>query len=335
MRKTALLIISVLILGLLYLWIEKDSEKKTSTINIEDRNFIVESKDDIHVVTIKNPGYPLMHLSRQKDNTWLLNNKYPADQNIMDNMVGVLQHMEIRYIPPKTMLPKILGELDQVGIDIKCYDKDGNLISDFIMGSNDNKELATFCVKRGATQAYAMQVAVAEGGLRNYFNMPERELKDKTVFKIDPRQIEKLSVRYFKDEKNSFVIEKKGGSYQFAALQAMNQIGGNVNEKIVSSYVLSYDKLVAMGIRETDSVSDSIRTMIPFAQIKYNLSDNTSALMDFYPTKDLLVEGVNTQTYEDLATVESYYVFNERGDVFLVQQRLAGDFFKPIDYFTR
>jgi len=73
--------------------------------------------------------------------------------------------------------------------------------------------------------------------------------------------------------------------------------------------------------------------LIPFARLDYTLEDNSSAQFDFYPMIDLLVDTINTQTYRDLKNVERYFVFDNKGDVFIVQQRMLDGYFRPIEYF--
>lgn len=333
MKNTLILLTLLIALAGLYFFVINPKSNEKGSISIEDRSFMVESSDDIEVLTVKNPGYPMMHFARQKDGTWLLNNRYKTDENIISNMIGVLEKMEIKYIPPKTMLPRILGELDKVGIEIKSYDKDGNLISDFIMGSNDNRELSTFCVQRGAKQAYAMHVSVTEGGLRNYFSQPQRDLRDKAVIDMNPKKIQSFEMQYPKDRGNSFKIKKEGNKYSISALESFNSTQGSGNDNIIRSYLLDHEKVYAEAIRTGEVSMDSIRNLIPFAKIHYTLNDNTYSKLDFYPMKDLLVKEVNTQSYRDLEGIERYFVFDDKGEVYIVQHRMVKTFFRPLEYF--
>ena len=333
MRNTLILLSLVVILSLIYLLTSTDKDAKQSSITIEDREFIIEDPDEIAYFTIKNPGYPLMHFQRDKKDKWVLNSKYYADQNIVSNMLGVLSTMEIKYIPPKSMLGGILSNLDQIGIEISCFDKDGNVLSDFIMGANDNKEGSTFCVKRGAQQAYAMHVSVAEGGLRNYFNQGQLDLRDKSLFDIDSDDILSLELDYYKDKRNSFKINTESSGSMLEATYAMDRQNLDVNNKTVQSYLLDFDKVVSEAIRTGEVKTDSIRNLIPFAKLSYTLNDKTKRSFDFYPMRDLLLDTVNTQKVEDLALIERYFVFDEQGEVYIVQQRMVGEYFRPISYF--
>lgn len=334
MRRTLTLLLFLLALLAIYFILDR-ADNSDGSIQIEDREFVIEDPGEVAFITVKNPGYPMMHFKRKSQNQWLLNDKYYADMNIVNNMLGVLSTMKINYIPPRSMMPKIMGELDEVGIEIKAFDSDGNILSDFIMASNDNKELSTFCVKRGARQAYAMHVPVAEGGLRNYFNQPQRDLRDKAIFNIDHRNIEELNLIYFKDRKNSFGVKRKNGQLQLRSLERLNTKAINTNQKTIQSYIKDYDKVMAEAIRTGEVSVDSIKNMIPFAQINYTLKDSSTSSFDFYPMVDIFLDTVNTQTYKDLSAVERYFVFDNNEEIYIVQQRMVGQFFKPIDYFMK
>lgn len=330
MKKILILSLLSLVLLLVYLFLLK-SKSTSQGIEIEDRAFVVEDMNDIDYLTIKNPGYPLMHLQRQ-DGYWVLNQKYKADPNIVSNMIGVLSKMEIKYIPPRTMLEKILGDLDQVGIEIKTYTKNGEVLSDFIMGSNDNQESATFCVKRGANQAYAMHVSVTEGGLRNYFNMPQREIRDKTFIDITPNDISQLRLDYLKNKSSSFSILKNENKYSVAPLEKfVNR--GVANPKTINSYLLEFDGIYAESIRTGEIKSDSIRTRIPFARLDIKLENDKEMFYEFYPMIDLMVDSINTSSVLDLKRVERFFVFDHSEDVFIVQNRKLNNLFKTYDYF--
>lgn len=334
MSKIRLLLILVLALGAAYLLIPEKQQSSVSS-GIEDRNFVVTSPDDIAYITVKNPGYPLMHLKKNPNGNWVLNDRYRADDYVVKNMLGVLHNMTIKYIPPASMNSKILGELDQVGIAIKAYDEGGKLVSDFIMGANDSKEGASFCVKNGASQPYAMHVNVAEGGLRNYFTMPLQDLRDKAVFRMDPRKIQSLELRYPKDMQNSYRISRKGGSYEMESLDRLAQRNQAFNERTIESYLKDFDVVMAEAIRTGDIKSDSILSLVPFARLDIALDANVKKNLSFYPLIDLLVDSINTRSVMDTRNVERYFVFDEEGEVFIVQQRMVGKFFRPIEYFIK
>jgi hypothetical protein len=333
MKKTLILLGLLLVLIAVYVFTKAKDDKNATSISIEDRAFVVKDKSEIDYLTIKNPGYPLMHFQKKANGSWMLNNKYVADPNIINNMIGVLEKMKIKYIPPKTMTKKIMTDLEQVGIEIHAFDKSGETLSHFIMGSNDPKEGSTFCVKKNAKQPYAMYVTVAEGGLRNYFSQTQLELRDKTLLSYNSDKIKELKLSYPKDRKSSFSIEKKAKAYQLTSPEPLYSRDIKANSKTIASYLNEYASVVAEAIRTGEMLNDSIKTNVAFAILDIKLDNGEHHNFEFYPMIDLVDSAINTQSVEDLTKVERYIVFTESNEVYVVQHRMLKNIFRTIDYF--
>jgi len=331
MRKISILLILVSLLAGLYFFLPQ-KENGSASIKVEDRAFMLEDVSNISFITVKNPGYPMVHLERISEDNWRLNKKYKADLYVVKNMLAVLKNMKIRYIPPVTMVPKIMGELNEVGIEIKAYDKDGGIISDFIMASNDSKEVSSFCLQRGARQPYAMHIDAADGGLRNYFNMPLRDLRDKAVFDYVAQEIDALKIIYPKDRKNSFKITRNASGYTLEVLDKIQSLQTDVNLKTVDSYMKDYTRLVSEAIRTGEINADSIKSRLAFAEMEIKSGD-TKKNWSFYPMIDLIVDSINTRSVIDTRKVERYFVFDESGESYIVQHRMVGKYFRPVEYF--
>lgn len=331
MKKTLILLLILFIsTGFYFFLIKKD---ENSSISIDSRKFVVENKEDISFITVKNPGYPLIHLQKKSDDHWILNEKYKANPNIVNNMIGVLSTMEIKYIPTKSRNTNVINNLSRVGIEITSFNKSGEVLSELIMGDNDNKEAATYCIRKGYNQSYAMYVKVTEGGLRNYFDQTQLTLRDKNVFDINPKDIISLRMNYAKDRKNSFLITKSDNNYKIQALEKYASVANEGNNNIIESYVKDYNKVYSEVIRTGDTSLDTITNLVPFATLEYMLKGGEKRSYDFYPMIDLLDKDVNTQTIRDLTSVERFFVFASNKEVYVVQRGLIKAFFKPIAYF--
>jgi len=331
MKKTLFLLILLIIAGAAYFFIS--SKDDNTSINIESRNFIVEDIDDISFLTVKNPGYPLVHLKKESKEQWILNNKYEADMNVVNNMIGVLSHMEIRNIPTKSRNENVIKNLKNVGIEITTFDNKGEILSEVIMGDNDNKEGATYCVRKGYNQSYAMHVKVTEGGLRNYFTQTQKTLRNKNVFNVDGSKIISLKMTYPKDKKNSFEIARDSDKFNITATDQFGRKNIDGNSNIIEAYLKDYNSVNCESIRTDDIALDSIRNKVSFAKLEFELTDGVKHSYEFYPALDLLVKDVNTQSVKDLRKIDRFIVFAGNDEIYIIQRRLVNDLFKPITYF--
>lgn len=331
MLKTILPLLLLILLGGFYFY-TKDDVQDTS-ISIEDRDFVVKDRELIDIIVIKRPGYPELHLSKSKDG-WLLNQRKKASPHVVRNILSVLTQMKLDYIPPKATYPKIMSDIEKLGIDVTTYDKDGNVLSDFIVGKNNNVESGTYCLKKGAKQPYVMIVPSISGGIRNYFTLTDSDLKDKTVLDINSNDIVKITMDYKKNRANSYVITKEGSNYSInpivpsAAMSKLNQ-----NQNIIDAYVKGFKKIGAESIMTGRPGMDSISRTIPFVELAIDMKDGSRLGYSFYPVTDILDPGTLIRTVSDLNKIDRYHMFSLDGECHVVQQRLVKNIFKPISYF--
>ena len=310
----------------------KKDKKRSGSISIPDRAFIVDNAEDIHTITIKSLGYPLIHLSKSGD-MWILNNKYRADDHIVNNMISVLSTMQIHYIPPNSQNDMIKRSIANTGISIKTYDNNGKILTSFIMAGNTNKEDGTYCINEGASQAYVMSLPIVEGGLRAYFNHDANALRDKAVFRLDPGNIQFVKIDYPKDRKNSYDIRRKNGKFLFNLLTSAPDENTEFSDRLINDYLKDFNILMSEYLSNDNPAQDSVRGKLPFAIIEIFDKEQGELQLMLFPTLDVFDKSVNTQSIDNLGQVERYFVQTNWNDFFTVQHRLISKLLKKPEHF--
>lgn len=330
--KTLIPLAILLILGVVY-YMTKDTPQDSS-ISIEDRDFVVENRDDIDIIRIKRPGYPEIHLSKS-GGEWILNQRRKASSHIVRNILTVLTRMELDYIPPKTTYSKIMKDIELLGIDVTTYDKAGNVLSDFIVGKNNRVESGTYCLKKGAKQPYVMIVPAVSGGIRNYFTLTDLDLRDKTVMNVKSSDIVELTMDFKKDRKNSFQIKKEGSQYGITPLvPSANTSNISQNQNVLSAYMKNFKGFGAEGITTGKPEMDSIFRKIPGIELAMGMKDGSKRKFSFYPIVYRPEEDQpEKRTAEDLSRTEKFFMFSDNGESYIVQQRVMNKFIQPLSYF--
>jgi hypothetical protein len=330
--KTLLPLAILLILGVIY-FMTKDAPKDSS-ISIDDRDFVVENREDIDIIRIKRPGYPEIHLSK-KGEEWFLNQRRKASSHIVRNILTVLTKLELDYIPPNTTYPKIMKDIELLGIDVTTYDKAGNVLSDFIVGKNNNVESGTYCLKKGAKQPYVMILPSVSGGIRNYFTLTDLDLRDKTVMNVKSSDIVELTMDFKKDRKNSFQIIKEGSSYGISPLvPTANTSNISQNQNVLSAYMKNFKGFGAEGIMTGKPEMDSIYRKIPGIELDMSMKNGSKRKFSFYPVVYRPGEDdPERTTAEDMRRTEKFYMFSDDGESYIVQQRVMNKFIQPLSYF--
>ena len=326
MKRTLILLLFLVGLGVIYLLSTNHSKANTS-IKLADRSFMEVSSKDIHTITIDAPSRPMIHLSR-KENDWYVNLKNKVSKNVIGNILSALDRMEIQYVPSKAESNTAKMRMEKFGLDVKTYDEEGNLLSDFMLGTNTNNEYGTYVLNEGADQAYVMHMTSHEGGLRGFFTHDIKDFRDLGLLDLDAEQISALSIDYPKDVENSFLITNQRGNYKWGDDNA-----SGMSQKIADAFFKGFQNLNAEQLLNHFVHKDEIIKKIPFVKINLALNDGTETWMNVYPEVDV-IGGYNTKGIKDLTTRhESYFVHASWGDFYKVQDRFLRQYFVTPSHF--
>lgn len=330
MKNILLLVLALLILGGIYLYTERSEDE----IVYADRQFAVEDTDEIYVITMERPLHPPIHLSRSK-NGWLLNERRKASQHVVNNLLSVLKNVEIDYIPPKAQYHKVMRDIANQGVKVAVYDKKGKVLAEYTVGKNTTSEGGTFYLNKGANQPYVMRVPAVSGGVNVYFTMNTLDFRDMSIMEVKSEQISRVTLDYKRDRRSSFVIENEGDLLKIDPLVKGADSEVKQNEKILQAYLLEYKKIGAEFVRTGDPSMDSLRHIMPFAELKLEMKNGKEIGYSFYPDEQVYDADNIFRTVEDLKTTDRHFVFASDGEVYIIQQRLLKGIFKPLAYFDR
>lgn len=330
MKKTLFLLLVLCGLGALYYTSIKESEEK-STIKMEDRQFLTLDRDEVHIITIDSPGRPLIHLSRSGSD-WYVDQKHKVRPNIIDNMFLALMRMTIKYIPLKKENDTAAERMKMFGLEIKTYDKSGQVLTDFTLGTNTNDEYGTYFRNRGAEQTYVMSIPSYDGGLRNYFTQNVAALRDLAVLSEDAENIKAISVDYPKDVARSMVLSKTGSQYELSSNQDKEV---QPDQKIADAFFKSFRNVYSEEIMNNYIHKDTISRMVPFLKLSLDMEKGQDKWIALHPIVDI-ESGYNTRRIEDVTTRHSkYFVSTSWGDFYKVQNKFLRDFFVTPEYFIQ
>lgn len=330
MRNILILLLILLLLGGLYMFSVRSEDK----VRYEDREFAAETMDQIYVVTLKKPGHPQIHLSRQKSG-WLLNQRRKASSHVVNNLLSVLTKLEIDYIPPKPQYNKVMKDIATHGIQTVVYDKSGNILAEYTVGKNTTSEGGTFFLNKGANQPYVMRVPSVSGGIRIYYSMNTVDFRDKSILDINNKQVSKITLDYKRDRKNSFVIDRRKDSISISPLVNAANFQIKQNANVLSAYLQEYKRVGAEFIRTGDPSMDSLRHVMPFAELKVDMQNGESYGYSFYPDEQVYDKTKLFRNAQDLEKTDRHFVLASDGEVYILQQRLLKGIFKTISYFDR
>ncbi len=328
MRRTIILLLVFLLLGGIYFYMNSQGEEKSS-IRVEDREFILKNPDDVSVITIEQKGRPAIHLSKAKG-VWLINDRHKANQRIVLNMLSTMKNMSIKYIPTILENEEAQKRMAKHGIDIKTYDSSGKIITDFILGTNTNTEYGTYCMKRGAKQAYVMSLSVTEGGIRNYFTQTQEEMRSMNVFTYETNDLRRITVEYPKDITSSYTVWRDGVEYKFSENGTVKECHQNLTD----AYFSDFKKMNSVFVRNDHFLKDTILSFIPFMVLTIEAQNKPELSMKVYPLLDMENSNVNTRSPRDITKLhEKFFVYTSQEDFYMVQGQFIKRYMKRPSYF--
>ena len=294
-----------------------------------DREFITKDKEEVYTITIKSPARPLIHLTKKK-NVWYVNGKHKVRPNIMTNMFFALTTMKIKYIPLSKENDTASERMKKFGLEIKTYDKDGNNLTDFVLGSNTNDEYGTYIRNKGAEQIYVMSIPTFDGGIRNYFTQDVTAFRDLTLIDLDSDDLQAISIDYPKDVSRSMVLSKTGSNFELSSSSTKEV---QANRSIADAYFKSFEKLPSEAIMTGFIHMDTITSTLPFLKLSFDVKNQEDKWISIYPFVDF-ESSYNTRRIEDITTRhDKYFVNTSWGDFYKVQAQFLKKYFVTPEYF--
>lgn len=335
-RSTIILLMLFLLLGGGAIWVmQQGVEEQSSTMLGWDRQFKVEDVKEINKIFLAQRSGKTATLTRNRDH-WLVDGKYRALDNGMDNLMRAFKEMQVKYKPADAAIPNVVKDLATQGIKVELYNKEDELIKAFYIGGAPTDERGTYMIMENAEQPYVVHLPTWEGNLRRRFELVGEQWRDKTVFRTKVENIESVSVEYPRQQNHSFILERSNKD-QFKVLpyyDFSSKRNEKVSQGIVESYLVGFDKVGAEAFETTNPRRDSVLKTIPFCTITLKKVSGDSTQVQLFPILE------EAQTFDPKSNTEISYPYVERyfasinqSDFMLVQHRVFEELFWGYSFF--
>ena len=332
MKKNTLILAGlVLILGGLvyYFQVLQDDNNSISDGKEWQRSFAIEDPSAIETIFISKLSGLKIKLTRDGE-YWKVNDKYMANPNVMKNLINTAVQLELQRTPIAKEANNIVKSLSANGTNVKYFDKDGNIIKAYYLGGSDLEGTGTEIMMEGSNQPYIVNVPYFQGILSFRFNKPEREFRDRSIFRMDPSSIYELSIEYPKQKSKSFKLIKDEGDFyveQYFDLKGKGR--KKVNQNIIDQYLAGFELKIAEGIENNNPVQDSVLSTMPFCRIELKYGDGLYKKVSFFEIEELNDNG--EKVTEIISRLFCY--IEPEDDFMLTQLNPIKELLRPYDYF--
>lgn len=321
MKQVVGLIGIVLLLAILYFFSSMGINKSDSTF----QQFYIKDISSVQKIIIKSDRLEQMTFEK-KGSRWYLQRGHLARHNAMNNLLEVIEHLQIKYIPQSAAHQNIEADMASLGIDVSIFDENGSLLKEYIIGSSTTDERGTYMKLKGAKQSYVTHLPTLEGSVRGRFLMRYDDWRDRTVFNVKKEEISSVTVQYPRQEIESFHLSSHGVSSMTRKIKAVNP------KAKIDHYLNSFINITAEAYENVNSNQDSIRQLLPFCVLTLELHSGSEHKIKLYPIENYIEESL--VTLENTPRINRYFVDTSWGDFMLVQQRIIGKLLRGYSYFA-
>jgi hypothetical protein len=303
-----------------------------SSTREELRDFSVKDTASITKFFIADRSGHSVTLERQADNTWMVNNKYPARQEGIDLLMDVCYKISVRTRVGKAAYNNIIKTLATTGIKCEIYQDNSNKPSKvYYVGGSTQDVLGTYMMQENSTVPFVMEIPGFNGYLTPRYSAIEKDWRATTVFNYRPEEIKSVAVNYTNGSENSFVIERNQNSFSVYSPVAQQSIQHVDTVKLIN-YLNNFRKLHFEGwdVHYTKEQQDSLFKATPTTVITVTDMNDKKNFIKVYPkpvTQRSLAQSDSLGNPLKYDLDRMYAFMNDKNELFTIQQFSFGKLF--------
>lgn len=330
----------------------KSSHSKSSEFSIADSPYADPTTSVTKLFFADKSGNQV--LLQRTDNGWMVDNKYPANQKLVDEMLYTIDHMRITapvsvkkndnvitYMSgtnTKVEIYQILPEINLFNVVKLFYHETRSRV--FYIGGTTQDNQNTYILKEGDNAVYMAHLPGFRGSISSRFSANPMDWRDHLIYDVSISDIESVKLEINNDPNNGFII-KENGRYQYT----MNRLNGepvDFSDNKVLNLLSSFNDvrfeafLYDIEPERRDSIINS-----PFQErLTLTTKDgktssvttfNLRANSDIYDYSDDDIDNF----HEMLTDPDHKYALLSEGNEFvLIQDFIFGKLLKPADYYS-
>jgi hypothetical protein len=330
MRRETLILLAVFsLLGLAFVFLKFRNNARIDP----DRTFHIRDKRKISEIYITHRDGVQVTL-RKDGASWIVNDTFRANPNIMENLLDAISRIQIKYAPPQAAVPYIIQDLAKNGIRVELFDRAHHKIMGYYVGGSTADERGTHIIRENSDLPFVGELAGWEGNLRFRFRMRGDEWRDKTIFQYRVRDVAEVELVYPKHQLASFRLTQNGASFQLSSFSSWRKTV-EISSSRGIAYLSGFEKLGAEAFETGNPYRDSIERNLPFVTISLKEKKGNQRYLKVWPIYPRQVSAEGIVTKKEAARVERYFAGDENGSFYLIQDRVFRKIFRGYDYFIR
>ena len=337
MKKSSVIILSILIaLVSISIYFYKN-KNKTSTINKEASDFRFKDTASIDKIFIANKNGKQILVER-KSTGWEVDGKYHVRPDAIEILLYTIASVEVKTPVSKKATAGVLKIMSAKSTKIEIYSK-GKKVKQYFVGHATQDHIGTFMVLTNLEtgenypEPFITHIPGFDGYLTTRYNTDAIDWRDRLVFNYRAPQIKEIKMEYNELPDSSFIIELF--SMQRFGLKTTKNARLNFDEGRLKQYIAYFQNVNCEIVLDSkDKLVDSLsKSGFPFAKLTITDRNNINSSFEFFhkqPVKEKNEEyGVNYRYDPDKLFVK----YNDGKDYGVAQFYVFGKILQTTNYF--
>lgn len=261
--KRSLVFIVILILSLLALYLFNTEE--SGTLKTENSEFAVEDTASITKIFLADKSDKTILLEKQANGTWLLNNKYLARQDALNNLLYTVKELRVRAPVPKSAFENIIKNIAGKSVKVEIYQGGTKPEKVYFVGSSNQDHSGTYMLMEHSSVPFLTHLEGHYGYLGTRYFTNENEWRSSSIFKYAIDEIKKIEVLYPEaPERDVIIVQNDEGAFGLLNPETAEFIP-NIDSLAFYRFINLFKTVNFEGFEETKSEAfkDSILAQMP------------------------------------------------------------------------
>lgn len=196
-------------------------DRDQTSLQQEEIAFAIEDTSAIQQIVlnrmIKGQSRFRIQLDRMPNGTWQLNERYPALEPKVQQLLKVLHLIQVKEVLAGEGISTAKDILRAVHTQVEVFDQEGKTIKSFLLGTETKEATGTLLQLSDAETPYIVEMPGLQGYINASFPVDEMLWRANLLFHADLPQIQQIAVSY-PDANQSFVLERSSPESEWGIL---------------------------------------------------------------------------------------------------------------------
>jgi hypothetical protein len=210
-----ILILLLLVVAALLLYVGRDK----GTFSREWTDFATPDTGSVSMLFLADKQNRAVKISRDTSGQWVLNDSMPASPMMVNQLLGTIQRLAVRYPVPKSGHNSVIGRIAAIGVKVEIYQKKPLIhiaglklftrerkTRTYYVGDNTMDNMGTYFLMEGAGRPFVVYLPGFRGFISGRFTTRAEDWRDHRIFSSKLFEISEVSVDFPADGRPSYKV---------------------------------------------------------------------------------------------------------------------------------